>query len=331
MPEPAPLRAWSSAHYEVPLPAGHPFPIAKYAALRDEIVRRGILRAEELHVSDVAPEAWLRLAHDGAFLDRALGGDLTREEERRLGLPWSEALVRRARGAVYGTVCAARAALEHGIAGNLAGGTHHAYPDRAEGYCLFNDIAVAIAVLRHEGAARRPLIVDLDVHQGNGTAAFYAADETVFTFSMHAASNYPQPKEKSRLDVALSDHCGDTEYLDLLAAHLKRILEEHRADFLFYQAGVDALEEDRLGRLALTHEGLARRDEMVFRAAERHHLPVAITLGGGYGQPLDASVEAHLNVWKAARASLERRAAARAETARSEAAPSAAAGETMPA
>ena len=307
-----PLRAWSSAHYDVSLPAGHPFPIAKYAQLRDAIVARGILRDEELTSSELAPEEWLASAHDAEYVVRALQGTLSREEERRLGLPWSEDLARRARGAVYGTVAAARAALEHGIAGNLAGGTHHAYPDRAEGYCLFNDIAVAIAVLRAEGVAQRPLIVDLDVHQGNGTAVFFAQDESVLTFSMHAASNYPQPKEKSRLDVALPDRCGDAEYLEQLAEHLERIFEEHGGDFLFYQAGVDGLEEDRLGRLSLTHDGLARRDEMVFRAAEKHGLPVTITLGGGYAQPIEASVEAHLNVWRAARSSLARREAVRA-------------------
>jgi acetoin utilization deacetylase AcuC-like enzyme len=312
---PPPLRAWSSAHYEVSLPAGHPFPIAKYAHLRDAIVERGILRDEELTASELAPEEWLQSAHDGAYVTRALHGELSREEERRLGLPWSQALVRRARGAVYGTVAAARAALEHGIAGNLAGGTHHAYPDRAEGYCLFNDIAVAIAVLRAEGSVLRPLVVDLDVHQGNGTAVFFAQDESVFTFSMHAASNYPQPKEQSRLDVALPDHCGDEEYLEQLAEHLERVFEEHRADFVFFQAGVDGLEEDRLGRLSLTHDGLARRDEMVFGAAERHGLPITITLGGGYGRPIEASVEAHLNVWRAARSSLARRETFRARAA----------------
>ena len=318
MPQMTPLRAWSSAHYDVTLPAGHPFPIAKYATLRDEIIRRCILRPDELSASDLAPREWLASAHDPAYVARALRGELSRAEERRLGLPWSEALVRRARGAVYGTVAAARAALEHGIAGNLAGGTHHAYPDRAEGYCLFNDVAVTIAVLRSEGAAERPLIVDLDVHQGNGTAVFFAEDETVFTFSMHAANNYPQPKERSRLDVELPDRSGDAEYLGLLAEHLDRLYDEHAPDLVFYQAGVDALEADRLGRLSLTHEGLARRDELVFRAAERRGLPVVITLGGGYGQPLEASVDAHLNVWKVARASLERRSAPATETAASQ-------------
>ncbi len=306
----ASLHTWSSSHFEVPLPLGHPFPMAKYGLLRERLLAAGVVVAEELHASEPAPPQWVLRAHDPGFVERALAGRLSEAEVRRLGLPWSEALVRRALAAVYGTVAATRAALENGIAGNLAGGTHHAYPDRAEGYCLFNDLAVAIAVLRDEGLLRRPVIVDLDVHQGNGTAVFFSADEAVFTFSMHAASNYPRVKERSRLDVALRDGTGDDEYLAALEAHLPFLLDAHGADFLFYQAGVDALAEDRLGCLSLTHAGLSRRDELVFRTAESRGLPIAITLGGGYARPIEASVEAHLNVWRAARASLLRRAPA---------------------
>jgi len=245
--------------------------------------------------------------HTDFYLGRVARGALDPDERLRLGLPWSLELLARARAALHGTVMAARAALEHGIAGNLAGGTHHAFRDRAEGYCLFNDIAVAIEVLRREGLASRPLIADLDVHQGNGTASIFATDATTFTFSMHAAANYPSVKERSSLDVELALGCDDATYLETLEAHLPAALDAHVPDIVFYQAGVDALHADRFGRLALTHEGLAARDERVFEWCESRGLPVVITLGGGYGRPLDASIEAHANVWRAARRARDRR------------------------
>ena len=304
-----PLHAWFSDHYDVPLPPGHPFPMAKYRAVRERLAADGVLAAGELHASEPAPREWLVQAHDEDYVDAALEGALSAERVRRLGMPWSEALVVRARAAVYGTVQAAYAALEHGVAGNLAGGTHHAFRDRGEGYCVFNDVAVAIARLREDGHAGRPLVVDLDVHQGNGTAKTFEDDPSVFTLSLHARTNYPLHKERSSRDVELEDGTGDATYLAALQRELEPALDRHAPDLVFYQAGVDAHEHDRLGRLALTHDGLAERDRRVFAACEARGLPVVISLGGGYGRPLESTVIAHANVWRAARAARDRRPA----------------------
>jgi len=290
------MRVWASDHFEVPLPAGHPFPMPKYRALRELLVAEGVVSVSP---SEEAPRAWLEAAHDPSYVARVLDGGLSPEEVRRLGMPWSPTLVARARAAVFGTVRAAFAALEDGVAGNLAGGTHHAFYDRGEGYCLFNDVAVALGVLASR--VQRPFVVDLDVHQGNGTAAMFAADERVFTFSMHARTNYPLRKERSSLDVELEDGTDDATYLALLDAHLEDALDRHAPDFVFYQAGVDALREDRLGRLGLTHEGLRKRDARVFEWCSKRGLPVCVTLGGGYGRPLEATVEAHANVFRYAK------------------------------
>jgi len=303
------LRVWASDAYEVPLPPGHPFPMAKYRALRELLLAEGVVRPDRVTRSDPAPIEWLMRAHDPAFVERALAGGLSADEVRRLGMPWSEALVTRARAAVAGTVHAAFAALEDGVAGNLAGGTHHAFRDRGEGYCLFNDHAVAIAALRAAGHAARPFIVDLDVHQGNGTAAIFAADPTVFTLSLHGRTNYPLHKERSSLDVELEDGAGDAAYLAALDAALAPALDAHAPDFVLYQAGVDAHEHDRLGRLALTFEGLAARDERVLAACAARGMPVVITLGGGYGRPLESTVRAHAGVFRAAAAALAGRGA----------------------
>ncbi len=304
-----PLHAWYSDHFPLPLPAGHPFPLAKYGALRELLVAGGVLDAAHVHPSDIAPEEWLALVHSAEYIARVGRGELGPSERLRLGLPWSEALLARARAALYGTVMAARAALVHGIAGNLAGGTHHAYRDRAEGYCVFNDLAVAIEWLRAEGRIARPFVADLDVHQGNGTAAIFEHDETTFTFSMHGEANYPNPKERSSLDVPLARGCDDATYLAALDAHLPAALARHRPDIVFYQAGVDGLAEDRFGRLALTHAGLIERDRRVFQWCEARGLPIVIALGGGYGRPLEATIAAHANVWRVAREALARRPA----------------------
>ena len=302
----------------VPLPEGHPFPMEKYRALRELLLVEGVLSPAEVRRSAPAPVDWLLRAHDPAYVERMLAGALPPDEVRRLGLPWSEALVARARAAVFGTVLAARAALVHGVAGNLAGGTHHAFFDRGEGYCLFNDVAVAIAVLRagdDDGGddaaaeptpaalvARRPFVLDLDVHQGNGTAAMFARDPSVFTLSIHSRTNYPLRKETSTLDVELEDGTGDDAYLALLDEHVPAALDRHAPDLVFYQAGVDTHASDRLGRLALTHAGLAERDRRVFAWLSARALPVAVTLGGGYGRPLADTVRAHAGTWRAARA-----------------------------
>ncbi|MEY4071215.1 MAG: hypothetical protein RL721_1829 [Candidatus Eisenbacteria bacterium] len=306
-----PLLAWASDHHTFPLPGGHPFPLEKYTLVREHLLEAGVLEPHWVSRSDPAPEDWLHAAHDADYVTRTLAGEWSDAEVRRLGLPWSQDLVTRARAALYGTVMAARAALVHGVAGNLAGGTHHAFPGRGEAYCLFNDAAVAIALLRREGRAARPFVLDLDVHQGNGTAACFAGDASVFTFSMHARHNYPLHKETSTLDVELADGATDDEVLAAMDAHVPAALDRHAPDLVLYQAGVDALHTDRLGRLRMTHAGLAERDRRVFEWLETRSLPVCVMLGGGYGRPIETTVEAYANVWRAARAARERRPAVR--------------------
>ena len=302
-----PLLAWASDHHSFPLPPAHPFPLPKYALVRERLLAERVLELEWVTRSEPAPEAWLLAAHEPGYVARTLAGEWSDAEVRKLGLPWSKALVTRARAALAGTVAAARAALVHGVAGNLAGGTHHAFPDRGEAYCLFNDVAVSVALLRGDGHATRPFVLDLDVHQGNGTVACFVGDASVFTFSMHARHNYPVQKEHSTLDVELDDGAGDDDVLRALDHHLPAALDAHAPDLVFYQAGVDALHTDTLGRLRKTHAGLAERDRRVFAWLEERGLPVCVTLGGGYGQPLESTVEAHVNVWRAARAARERR------------------------
>ncbi|HYZ89119.1 MAG TPA: histone deacetylase [Myxococcales bacterium] len=296
------MRVFHCDAYGVPLPPGHRFPMPKYQVLRERLLEEGTLRIGELVASEPIAVDALLLAHDRTYVDAVVRGDLGDEAVRRLGFPWSEALVQRSRASVFGTVAAARAALNDGIAGNLAGGTHHAFADHGEGYCVFNDHAVAIRLLQLEGLIERAAVVDLDVHQGNGTAALFAGDESVFTFSMHGARNYPFRKQRSSLDVELSDGCEDAEYLARLGRHLPDVLDAARADIVFYQGGVDPLAQDTLGRLRLTHEGLRARDRMVFTAARDRGIPVVLTLGGGYAKPLEASVEAHCGTYREAKA-----------------------------
>jgi acetoin utilization deacetylase AcuC-like enzyme len=296
------VRVFHCDRYRVPLPAGHRFPMPKYALLRERLLGDGTLREHDLTESTPVELDALFLAHDRSYVEAVVCGALSAEEVRRLGFPWSEQLVLRARASVYGTLAAARHALSHGIAGNLAGGTHHAFADHGEGYCVFNDHAVAVRLLQLEGRIDRAVVVDLDVHQGNGTARIFAADDSVFTFSMHGARNYPFRKQRSSLDVDLPDGCEDAEYLALLARYLPESLDAARADLLLYQGGVDPLAQDALGRLGLTHQGLRTRDRMVLSAARDRGLPVVLTLGGGYAKPLEASVEAHCGTYREARA-----------------------------
>jgi acetoin utilization deacetylase AcuC-like enzyme len=274
----------------------------KYRLLRDRLLGEGTLREDDFTASHPVDLDALLLVHDRAYVEAVVAGGLGEAEVRRLGFPWSEQLVLRSRASVAGTVAAARDALCNGIAGNLAGGTHHAFADHGEGYCVFNDHAVAFRLLQLEGRVDRAVIVDLDVHQGNGTAAIFAADESVFTFSMHGARNFPFRKQHSSLDVELDDGCEDAEYLALLSRHLPAVLDAARADVLFYQGGVDPLAGDALGRLRLTHAGLRGRDRMVLASARDRGIPVVLTLGGGYARPLEASVEAHCWTYREARA-----------------------------
>ncbi len=295
------MRVFHCDAYAVPLPPGHRFPMPKYRLLRERLLEEGTLGEEDLTASRPIELDALLLAHDRAYVEAVVCGGLGEAEVRRLGFPWSDQLVLRSRSSVYGTVAAARDALCNGVAGNLAGGTHHAFAGHGEGYCVFNDHAVAARLLQLEGRIDRAVVVDLDVHQGNGTAAIFAADETVFTFSMHGARNYPFRKQRSSLDVELADGCEDPEYLELLALHLPAALDAAGADILFYQAGVDPLAQDALGRLRLTHRGLRTRDRLVLTAARDRGIPVVLTLGGGYAKPLEASVEAHCGTYREAK------------------------------
>jgi acetoin utilization deacetylase AcuC-like enzyme len=281
---------WSSARYTFPLPDGHRFPVAKYELLRQRVVAAELGAVREPERID--RQALLRV-HTERYVDAFTGGTLGAEDLRRLGFPWSPQLVERSYRACGGTLAAARFALDEGIAMNLAGGTHHAFPDRGEGFCVFNDVAIAIRALQGEGRIQRAAIVDLDVHQGNGTNAIFADDDRVFTFSMHGRRNYPFTKVKGSLDVELEDGCGDDEYLSLLANSLPRVLSEARPDLVIYLAGADAHEEDRLGRLRLTAAGLARRDVMVLESAREVGLPVAVTIAGGYGTQIETTVAIH--------------------------------------
>jgi acetoin utilization deacetylase AcuC-like enzyme len=296
------MRASYSDRYVIKLPENHRFPIIKYARIRERLVSEGTLRAAEITEPALAERDAILLVHSADYYDRLASGQLTDREIRRLGLPWSEALVSRSRFSVAGTIAAARAALCDGVAANLGGGTHHAFADHGEGFCVLNDIAVAIRLLRAEGLIRRAAVIDCDVHQGNGTAHIFADDPEVFTLSLHGEKNYPLVKQQSTIDVGLADRTGDKEYLDALALALPGAIGRFRPDIIFYQAGVDPYEGDRLGRLALTLDGLKRRDKLVFTECSARSVPTVITLGGGYASEVRDTVEAHCNTIRAARA-----------------------------
>jgi acetoin utilization deacetylase AcuC-like enzyme len=289
------MQVFHSNQYVIELPDNHKFPIIKYAKIRERLVAEGTLAQENIHEPALASRDEILLVHTADYHDRFVAGQLSARELRRLGLPWSEALVRRSRFAVAGTMAAAHQALTTGSSANLGGGTHHAFADHGEGFCVFNDIAVAINLLRAEGAIRRAAVIDCDVHQGNGTAAIFADEPEVFTLSLHGEKNYPLVKQQSTLDVAFADHTEDEEYLYALQESLVPVLEGFRPDIIFYQAGVDPLREDRLGRLALTHEGLLQRDKIIFNACHTRSIPCVTTLGGGYGKNVEDTVEAHCN------------------------------------
>lgn len=284
--------------YQVDLPPGHPFPMGKYRALYGMLVAEGLLGEANILVPQEASLDDLRLAHCGRYLERLERGELSALEVRRLGMPWSAGLWRRSRLAAHGTLLAARAALEEGLAGNLAGGTHHAFADRGEGFCVLNDVAVAIRVLQQGNLIRRAAIIDLDVHQGNGTASIFAADADVFTFSIHGERNYPTQKMRSTLDVGLPDGTGDHGYLAALARHLPTALQG--ADIAFLLAGVDPAAGDRYGRLALTESGLRQRDRLVIEAARSLRIPLVIVLAGGYAASPERTAQLHANTFREA-------------------------------
>jgi acetoin utilization deacetylase AcuC-like enzyme len=292
------VRAYSTAHLVLNLPPGHPFPLYKYQGVAEAL--KGLLPV--LPAPEVPKEA-LFLAHDARYLERLFREGLSRQESLRLGLPYSPSLLRRALHAAGGTLLAAADALRTGLGLNLAGGTHHAFPDRAEGYSLFNDVAVAVAWLRKGGFSGRVLVVDLDAHQGNGTAVFFQNDPTVYTLSLHGERNYPLKKERSDLDVGLPDGVGDEAYLRALDMALEKAWD-FRPTLVFYNAGVDVLEGDRFGRLALSLEGVRRRDGRVFRFAKALGVPLVVVMGGGYNRDPRLTVEAHAATYRLALSSL---------------------------
>jgi acetoin utilization deacetylase AcuC-like enzyme len=288
------MRVLYTPRYYADIGEGHVFPIRKFELVRDRLLAEGTLAPVEIvEPREVAVEDVL-LVHTEDYVTRLRAGALTPREIRRLGLPWSKALVRRSFLATAGTIAAARFALTDGAASNLAGGTHHAFPDHGEGFCVLNDVAVAIRLLRRDGLIRRAAVVDLDVHQGNGTAAIFADDTEVFTFSMHGAKNYPLFKPRSSLDVELADNTADDEYLETLARHLPRVFA-HAPDIVLYLGGADPYAGDKLGRLALTIEGLRARDALVLRECRERSLPVVTVMSGGYGADIADTVEIHCN------------------------------------
>jgi acetoin utilization deacetylase AcuC-like enzyme len=287
-------RLYYCDHYAFALPPGHKFPVRKYALVREQLTSLFDLQPSPL----ATPEA-LTLAHDADYVTAVLHGAAPAEAMRRIGFPWSEGLVLRTLASVGGTLSAARDAMQTGFGGNLAGGTHHAFRGWGAGFCVFNDLAVAVRDLRCKGLAHRPAIVDLDVHQGDGTAAIFADDDAVLTVSVHSRNNFPFRKQRSRLDIELDDGLRDGPYLQ----HVDRVLRKvfaFRPDIVLYQSGVDGLAGDRLGRLALTEEGLQERDRRVLEGCRRHGVPVAVTLGGGYADPVDRTARAHANTFRVA-------------------------------
>jgi acetoin utilization deacetylase AcuC-like enzyme len=287
--------------YAHPLPQGHRFPMLKYELIPGQLLHEGSLSEAELHAPGVCPDDIILRTHDAGYLERLDGQLLTAQEQRRIGFPQSPALIRREKVITQGTIDCALHALDHGVALNVAGGTHHAFADRGEGFCLLNDIAVAADHLLAIGRVERILVVDLDVHQGNGTASIFRDEPRVFTFSMHGARNYPFHKEASDLDVPLPDGIGDPEYLSLLEGHLDGLLSRLRPEIVFYLSGVDILDSDRYGRLKVSMEGCLRRDEAVFGRLSAAGIPCAVSMGGGYSIDVRRIVEAHCQTFRAAR------------------------------
>jgi acetoin utilization deacetylase AcuC-like enzyme len=287
------LKIFYTDQFVLPLPEGHRFPMRKYALLRERVFAAQLVPPQDLGVPHAATDEELLRVHDADYLQRVKTGTLGRQEIRRIGFPWSPEMVERSRRSVGATIEAGRAALRDGLAVNLAGGTHHAFRDHGEGYCVFNDAAVAARALQAEGRVRRVAIVDCDVHQGNGTAAIFADDPTAFTFSIHGAKNFPFHKETSDLDVVLDDGADDTAYLEALRQAVPLVLKEASPELVIYLAGADPFIGDTLGRMALTKAGLAQRDRYVLETCRAANLPVAITMAGGYARQVEDAVDIH--------------------------------------
>jgi acetoin utilization deacetylase AcuC-like enzyme len=286
-------------HIEVPLPSGHRFPMQKYRMLREELLKQDVMTSDQLFPAPEASVDELALAHTQDYIQGLINNTIPEKELRPIGLTWSPLLLKRSLCSVGGFLKASEEALKNKFSAQLAGGTHHAHADRGEGYCVFNDFAVAALKLIDKKLAKKILIIDLDVHQGNGNSSILGNRDDVFILSLHGEKNYPFRKVPSHLDVPLPEGTGDEEYLEALNRGLAAI--SFRPDIIFYQAGVDNLKEDKLGTFNLTFEGLKERDRIVFKYAQTHHLPLALAIGGGYADPISLTVEAHVNTFKVAR------------------------------
>lgn len=286
--------------YHHPLPPGHRFPMEKYSLLPQQLLREGTCTEENFFTPTPISESDIVKIHTAEYWEKLKSLNLTRQEERKTGFPLSAKLVEREITIAGGTVENTQMALKHGVSMNIAGGTHHAFTDRGEGFCLLNDIALGASHLLDQDPTRQILVVDLDVHQGNGTAQIFENEDRVFTFSMHGGNNYPLHKETSNLDVPLPDGIGTKDYLKLLDHHLPRVIEEVEPDFIFFQSGVDILHTDKLGRLGVSPEGCKERDRMVFSRCIENQIPVAVNMGGGYSPDLRDILEAHANTFRLA-------------------------------
>jgi acetoin utilization deacetylase AcuC-like enzyme len=287
------MQIFYSDSFVLPLPPGHRFPMPKYRMLRERVAAAALVPPAQLHVPEPADDLLLCRAHSADYIARAQDGRLSEQEIRRIGFPWSPQMIERSRRSAGATVAACRVALAGEVGVNLAGGTHHAFADHGAGYCVFNDSAVAARAMQAEGRVRRVVILDCDVHQGDGTAAILRDDDSIFTFSIHAAKNFPFRKQQSDLDIELPDATGDDAYLDALERGVQQALEQARPDLALYLAGADPYFDDRLGRLALTKGGLAERDRVIFHYTRRSGLPLAICMAGGYARRIEDTVDIH--------------------------------------
>jgi acetoin utilization deacetylase AcuC-like enzyme len=287
--------------YAHPLPEGHRFPMLKYELIPGQLLHEGCIQTENIFSPDLCKEEIVLWTHDKAYFLKLINQELTAAEQRKIGFPQSPVLTQRELMITQGTIDCSLFALDHGVALNVAGGTHHAFFDRGEGFCLLNDMAVAAIYLLHKQLAKQILIIDLDVHQGNGTAKIFENEPRVFTFSMHGGHNYPFHKEKSDLDIPLADGTDSETYLAMLMEHLPVLIKEVKPDFAFYLSGVDILETDKFGKLKVTIEACKRRDEIVLGLLKQARIPVTIAMGGGYSPDIKTIVEAHCNTFRVAR------------------------------
>lgn len=294
------LKIAFSPVYKYELPEGHRFPMVKYELLPEQLLYEGTVKDDNFFHPALLPEAWILKTHTAEYWDKLQNQTISPREARVIGFPMRPKLVERGRYIAQGTISCAEFALQHGVALNIAGGTHHSFADHGEGFCVFNDVAIATNYLLDTGQAKRVLIIDLDVHQGNGTASIFKNEPRVFTFSMHGAKNYPLRKERSCLDIELPDKTDDAQYLNLLQNQLPRIIDQFQPDFAFYLSGVDVLETDKLGRLGMSLDGCKNRDKFVLQTCQNYRIPVAISMAGGYSERVSIIVEAHANTFRLA-------------------------------